>query len=341
MVGFPSILASFLRLSVQQSVGLLQLSTRWLKFSQIGFFLTLSSCEIFADMLWFRSLLWPFRHVRKSSAHTRPHARKSSHSDSGKPQKESEPHLPAKKPEPKTNAEISRTASNMLKYALTTLSLISSSIPVAGILGSVIDPILDITERIEQTSDNATGLTQLALRIERLTPIVIQMAESEPAIVEKLRKELASITTELTAARAKGKLNQFFNSVDNASTLDKHNTALDRLIADCTLATVQGIAQFFRELSNSKLQQPYPNITEGIGGAGDGGEDEGSQIDRDPNELTDCTQIVESFSVNTDTAKILAKLDAIEATQTALIHSLRHIVCGPSSPSVSHGPTRS
>ncbi|KAF7373294.1 hypothetical protein MSAN_00538500 [Mycena sanguinolenta] len=74
----------------------------------------------------------------------------------------------------------------MLKYALTTLGLISSSIPVTGILGSVIDPILDITERIEQTSDNATGLTQLALRIERLTPIVIQMAESEPAIVEKL-----------------------------------------------------------------------------------------------------------------------------------------------------------
>ncbi|KAF7331190.1 hypothetical protein MSAN_02437600 [Mycena sanguinolenta] len=139
-------------------------------------------------MLWFQSLLWPFRRARKSSAHTRPQVRKSSHSDSEKPQKESEPILPAEKPEPKTKAEIFRTASNMLKYALTTLGLISSSIPVTGILGSVIDPILDITERIEQTSDKARGLTQLALRIERLTPIVIQMAESEPAIVEKLRK---------------------------------------------------------------------------------------------------------------------------------------------------------
>ncbi|KAF7373303.1 hypothetical protein MSAN_00539600 [Mycena sanguinolenta] len=294
-------------------------------------------------MLWFRSLLWPFRHVRKSSAHTRPHARKSSHSDSEKPQKESEPFLPAKKPEPKTNGEISRTASNMLKYALTTLSMISSSIPVAGILGSVIDPILDITERIEQTSDNAAGLTQLALRIERLTPIVIQMAESEPAIIEKLRKELALITAELTAAHSKGKLNQFFNSVDNASTLNKHNTALDRLIADCTLATVQEIARYFRELSNSKLRQPYPEIagTGGVGGrghvGGECGEGEGLQIDRDPNERINCTQISQSFLVNADAAKILAKLDAIEATQAALIHSLQHIVCAPSGLAASPG----
>ncbi|KAF7331194.1 hypothetical protein MSAN_02438100 [Mycena sanguinolenta] len=249
-----------------------------------------SSCGTLAGMCCFQSLPRLFRRVRKSSTRTSPPARKLSHSDSEEPQQE---------PQPKTNAETARTAMNMLKFALKELGNISSNIPMGGILSGVIAPLLDITERIQQTSNNAEGLVQLALRIEHLTPIVTQMAGNDPqkgqGIVEKLQKELESITTELGAARSRGKLNQFFNSVDNASILDKHNTALDRLIADCTLNTVQEIAESFRERSELKMQEFYPgristvgNITGGIGGkggdgrtGGEGGPGEGPQIDAD------------------------------------------------------------
>ncbi|KAJ6476332.1 hypothetical protein C8R45DRAFT_1077248 [Mycena sanguinolenta] len=187
-------------------------------------------------------------------------------------EKESEPIMPTKTPEPETGAGTARTAANMLKFALKQLSSISSSIPIGGILSSIVDPLLDITERIEvrpvrnyptitidgdartqQTSDNAKGLIQLALRIERLTPIVTRTAENDPqkgqGIAEKLQKELASIITELEVARSRGELNQFFNSADNTSILNEHNTALDRLIAECT-----EIAESFRELSLIPIQ---------------------------------------------------------------------------------------
>ncbi|KAJ6476316.1 hypothetical protein C8R45DRAFT_376698 [Mycena sanguinolenta] len=257
--------------------------------------LPLSSCGTLAGMGCFQPFSRLFRRMRKSSTHTHPPAGKLLHSDSEELQTESKPIMSAKTPEPETNAGTARTAANMLKFALKQLSSISSNIPIGGILSSIIDPLLDITERIEQTSDNAKGLIQLALRIERLTPIVTRTAESDPqkgqGIAEKLQKELASITTELEVARSRGKLNQFFNSADNTSILNEHNTALDRLIAECTLDTVQEIAESFRELSDSKLQEHYPDIGGGIGGTGgsghiggEGGEGGGPQIDMDPDE---------------------------------------------------------
>ncbi|KAJ6479037.1 hypothetical protein C8R45DRAFT_1156563 [Mycena sanguinolenta] len=41
----------------------------------------------------------------------------------------------------------------------------------------------------------------------------------------------------------------------HTSILDKHNKALDRLIADCTNVTVEEIAQSFRKLSELKMQE--------------------------------------------------------------------------------------
>jgi hypothetical protein len=43
------------------------------------------------------------------------------------------------------------------------------------------------------------------------------------------------MTQDLKDARSKGKLNQFFNSADNASALGRHNMALSNLIADSTV----------------------------------------------------------------------------------------------------------
>ncbi|KAF7377584.1 hypothetical protein MSAN_00181100 [Mycena sanguinolenta] len=257
------------------------------------------SCGKSSGMHCFQPFPRPSRRVRKSSTHTRPPIEKTSHSHSPKLEKDST-QLMSEAPDsaPVSNAETTRATYNALKLVLKQLSTISSKIPIGEILSGVIDPFLDIADRIEQMSDNAKGLDQLALRIERLTPTVTKMAESasEPAIGEKLRKDLGSMTTELAAARSKGRLKQFINSVDNAACLDRHNTALNRMIADCTLEIVQEL----------KMQEPHPrsflldpcinlpnvfgNITGGTGGAGgngrvggDGGEGEGPQLDIDPN----------------------------------------------------------
>jgi hypothetical protein len=43
------------------------------------------------------------------------------------------------------------------------------------------------------------------------------------------------MTKDLEVARSRGKLNQFFNSVDNASSIEQHNMALAQMIADSTV----------------------------------------------------------------------------------------------------------
>ncbi|KAF8174665.1 hypothetical protein K438DRAFT_2023095 [Mycena galopus ATCC 62051] len=134
-----------------------------------------------------------------------------------------------KKSRPLISTETRRTASHVLYFALKTLSSISNRC-------------------IEQSSVNEQGLIQLATRIERLTPIVEEMTESDPdrgqAIVLDLQTELASMATDLEEASQRGKLNQFFNSADDASALSKHNTVLTQMIADSTVG-LQFIAVLF------------------------------------------------------------------------------------------------
>ncbi|KAJ6476318.1 hypothetical protein C8R45DRAFT_1009595 [Mycena sanguinolenta] len=193
------------------------------------------------------------------------------------------------------DTEAARTATNALVFALRTLSTVSNGIPLAGALSGIIDPLVEITTRIKQTSANAHALAQLAARINRLAPIVARMAQDDPdkgqAIVQNLHQELVSMTDELKVAGSRGKLNRFFNSVENTSVLQKHNNVLAQMIADCTLDTVQGVSQSLRALENSKLQERYPDIGGGTGGTGgngdiggEGGEGGGPQIDMDPDE---------------------------------------------------------
>jgi hypothetical protein len=97
---------------------------------------------------------------------------------------------------------------NALKFALKTLSSISSSIPFGSVLSGVIDPLLDVADRIEVhevtaitrlvficvfqlTSDNTQGFIELAARIQLLSPLVSKMARDKPEqcqpIVEALQ----------------------------------------------------------------------------------------------------------------------------------------------------------
>ncbi|KAJ7352686.1 hypothetical protein DFH08DRAFT_859629 [Mycena albidolilacea] len=199
--------------------------------------------------------------------------------------------------------ETLRTASNVLDFALRTLGRITSGIPLGGALSGVVESLLEVTGRIEQTSVNAHGLGQLAARIERITPVVNDMARTNPVmgqkIVQELQRELASMTQDLKDARSKGKLNQFFNSADNASALERHNMALANLIADSTLVTVNEVLSSLREIERSKSQgssSPEPpivlgNVKGGFGGTGgfsriggEGGEGGGPRLEMDFNE---------------------------------------------------------
>ncbi|KAF8174632.1 hypothetical protein K438DRAFT_113820 [Mycena galopus ATCC 62051] len=118
-----------------------------------------------------------FRHIKRSFR--LPSTKKQS--DNGE-KSESKQSLPQneKKSRPLISTEARRTASNALYFALKTLSSISNNVPMAGALGAIIEPLLDITSRIEQSSVNAEGLIQLAARIERLAPIVEEMAKRDP-----------------------------------------------------------------------------------------------------------------------------------------------------------------
>jgi len=215
----------------------------------------------------------------------------------------SERSLPEEKPPPIISPDTLRTASNVLYFALRTLSSISSNIPFASVLSSIIDPLLDITMRIEQTSANAQGLVQLAARIELLTPIVSGMAKKNPnsgqTILEALQQELQSIMKDLEAARSQGKLNQFFHSTDTASSLQKHNMTLAQMIADSTFVTVHEVPQSVHELERPKSQEFSPSeiqivlgdVTGGLGSpgcnalvGGEGGEGEGPKLDINPDE---------------------------------------------------------
>ncbi|KAF8146318.1 hypothetical protein K438DRAFT_1990849 [Mycena galopus ATCC 62051] len=225
--------------------------------------------------------------LRIRRSHNNPVTNEQSKSISAKNDKESKP------------MKTPRTASNPVEFALRTLSSASRGITGAAALIGIIEPLRDITSRIDPTSVNAQGLIQLATRIERLTFIVEEMAESNPdgvqSIVRALQQELALMTTDLKAASQRSKLNQFFHNTENASALGKHNMVLAQMIADFTLVGVHEVLKSLRELERSKLQNPSSpptmmgDITGGVGVAGgqghaggEGGEGGGPRLEMDP-----------------------------------------------------------
>ncbi|KAJ7285566.1 hypothetical protein C8J57DRAFT_1285192 [Mycena rebaudengoi] len=202
---------------------------------------------------------------------------------------------------PDSNAP--HTGRNALKLALPTLSSVSCNLPFGAILSSIIDPLLVITNRIEQTSANSQGLLALSARIELLTPVVSGMGNDQSKqnkkFVEALKRELEAITQDLRVAGSQGKLNQFFNSDDNTSALAKHNMTLTQMISDCTFSTVQKVLKSIQDIERSKISQSSPSLVSedveigdvmgGLGGpggegftGGEGGDGDGPILDTDP-----------------------------------------------------------
>ncbi|KAJ7835793.1 hypothetical protein B0H13DRAFT_2107796 [Mycena leptocephala] len=125
-----------------------------------------------------------------------------------------------------------QTARNALKLALETLRTISATIPMGSALSGVIDSLLAVTNRIEQRSANTHGFIQIAARIEHIMGILSETPNQ--GLVDELHQELRSITADLEVASSLGKLDQFFNSTQNASCIAKHNERLTQII--CTAA---------------------------------------------------------------------------------------------------------
>ncbi|KAK7055073.1 hypothetical protein R3P38DRAFT_1343205 [Favolaschia claudopus] len=170
-------------------------------------------------------------------------------------------------------AEVNHTAWNAFSLALTTLSGVSSQIPLATPLSAIIDSLLTLAGRIEQTSANAHGFADLASRIELLAPIVEDLAKNDRkkgrVIVRKLETEFRSLKKEFETARRKGKLVQFLNCDDNTETIEKHNTVLAQLIADATFANTTEVLLLLREPRvTRRLWSPYD--TEQLIGQGPG-----------------------------------------------------------------------
>ncbi|KAJ7113616.1 hypothetical protein C8R44DRAFT_930325 [Mycena epipterygia] len=161
--------------------------------------------------------------------------------------------------------ESPHTTRNALKLALTTLSSVSSNIPLGAMLSSIINPLLAIMDRIEQTCANKQGLDELAARMQLLTPIVSEMATNKPRegkrIIEGLERELESIKNDLEDASQRGTLDQFFNSTENTSSLAKHSMILAQMIADSTLVTVHEVLKTLQDIQfehSTLLQSPPP-----------------------------------------------------------------------------------
>ncbi|KAJ7751709.1 hypothetical protein B0H16DRAFT_824489 [Mycena metata] len=166
------------------------------------------------------------------------------------------PDATVKNDEEKPSGKAPATGQNVLKFALQTLSIASANVPFASVLNAAIEPLLAVTDRIEQISFNTQGLVELAARIELLKPIVSEMGENPRGekIIDGLQREFQSITNDLEEAKLRGKLHRFFNSVDNTSSLQKHNAILAQLIADATLLTVHEVLQSVRDIERTKFQ---------------------------------------------------------------------------------------
>ncbi|KAJ7147223.1 hypothetical protein C8R46DRAFT_1359762 [Mycena filopes] len=189
--------------------------------------------------------------------------------------------LPALDPKsPVSDFVAPKTALNGLIFALTTLSTVSKNIPAGKVLSAVIDPLLAITKRLEQSSANAKGFVALSTRLDLIRPMVSQMTKSElephqKVVLDALEGVLKSITSELAAVSTQKQLSQFFNSEDNTSSIAKHNTTLTQIIVD---ATYYGVQVTLRNLERMRLEQSSraegPNAPKlktfggGIGGAG-------------------------------------------------------------------------
>ncbi|KAJ7325522.1 hypothetical protein DFH08DRAFT_886803 [Mycena albidolilacea] len=99
------------------------------------------------------------------------------------------------------------------------------------------------------------------------------------------------MTQDLKDAGSKGKLSQFFSSTDEGSPLERHNTALVKLIAGSTGVKVDEVLGSLRKIESSKLQEfssRKPTIVLGDlkgesdspgGIGGEGGEGDGPRLE--------------------------------------------------------------
>ncbi|KAJ7614936.1 hypothetical protein FB45DRAFT_873803 [Roridomyces roridus] len=195
------------------------------------------------------------------------------------------------KQDEENTASRTHTGRNAVKFALQTLSKVSNNIPLGGVINSVIDPLLDLADRIEETQANREGLVELAARIGRLLHIIGEKrsspdeVESASVVENVFREELESIAADLNAARSQGTIQQFFNSRDTAGSLAAHNDTLARLISELTLEKMQDVQQSLKVIEeklgrlarDGNFEDVRPELFGGTGGKGGASDDIGGE----------------------------------------------------------------
>ncbi|KAK6991455.1 hypothetical protein R3P38DRAFT_2803759 [Favolaschia claudopus] len=128
-------------------------------------------------------------------------------------------------------------------------------VPLTAPLSAIIDPLLDLTSRVQQTSKNKESFVQLATRLDQLRLIVEDLATTDPgrcaANVQSLSRALGSFAKDMATASKEGTFAQFFNSDDNAATIQKHNEVFAGLISDLTLGISSELLRSVKEMEYS------------------------------------------------------------------------------------------
>jgi hypothetical protein len=113
---------------------------------------------------------------------------------------------------------------------------------------AMFDSQLVLTCCFQQCSANTHGFIQIAARIEHIMGILSEtpnqglLDELHESVTPRVKyycdlsvlRELRSIMADLEVASSLGKLDQFFNTTQNASCIAKHNARLTQII--CTTA---------------------------------------------------------------------------------------------------------
>ncbi|KAK6996152.1 hypothetical protein R3P38DRAFT_2800177 [Favolaschia claudopus] len=198
-----------------------------------------------------------------------------------------------------SSSSTAHTGWNVLTVSLRTLSQVSGCVPLTAPLSAIIDPLLDLTSRVQQTSKNKESFVQLATRLDQLRLIVEDLATTDPgrcaANVQSLSRALGSFAKDMATASKEGTFAQFFNSDDNAATIQKHNEVFAGLISDLTLGISSELLRSVKEMEvepAAKVEQvksegkeglewvPYlkcPQVAGGMGGQGGSGLDIGGE----------------------------------------------------------------
>jgi hypothetical protein len=171
-------------------------------------------------------------------------------------------------PTPSDTAEPARSAAvNALKFTLQQLS----EAPLVPGIKLVAGAILDVINRCQNMAVVGKEWKKLTMRMASLRYLVgnIGKIDGREGLEERLLGELRDLARDLESASKQNKLEAFFNSDDDVSSLDSHNESLNFIIADLTVAlanaTHQNVDKIRKDIDTA-VKQLHASVNNSPGG---------------------------------------------------------------------------